>query len=193
MWQFSYEGLSAGDAVKHIARFTSGIWQIHPFCEGNTRSTAVFIIKYLKTFGFSVNNEIFAENSWYFRNSLARANYNDLGKGISATTIYLERFFENLLMGYQNELKNRFIHVDYREQSAIQSAIEKDSKCNNCTYVTGRFVMKTEMDKDFSIRMGGASICSKDRAENRRLQILQSDIQADLDIEELEDKSGISF
>ncbi len=134
--QFSYEGLSAGDAVKHIAKFTSGIWQIHPFCEGNTRSTAVFIIKYLKTFGFSVNNEIFAENSWYFRNSLARANYNDLGKGISATTIYLERFFENLLMGYQNELKNRLIHVDYREQSAIQSAkseIEKDSKCNNCT------------------------------------------------------------
>ena len=83
--------------------------------------------------------------------------------------------------------------MDYREQSAIQSAIEKDSKCNNCTSGTGRFVMKTEMDKDFSIRMGGASICSKDRAENRRLQILQSDIQADLDIEELEDKSRISF
>ncbi len=130
---FSYEGLSADDAVKHIAKFTSGIWQIHPFCEGNTRSTAVFIIKYLKTFGFSVNNEIFAENSWYFRNSLVRANYNDLRKGINATTIYLERFFENLLMGYQNELKNRFIHVDYKEQSAIQSAIEKDSKCKNCT------------------------------------------------------------
>ncbi len=78
----------------------------------------MFIIKYLKTFGFSVNYEIFAENSWYFRNSLARANFNDLGKGISATTIYLGRFFENLLMGYQNELKNRFIHVDYKEQSA---------------------------------------------------------------------------
>ena len=91
------------------------------------------IIKYLKTVGFSVNNEIFAENSWYFRNSLARANYNDLGKGISATTIYLERFFENLLMGYQNELKNRFIHVDYKEQCAIQSAIGDGSKCNNCT------------------------------------------------------------
>ena len=131
--QFSYAGLSAGDAVKHIAKFTSGIWQIHPFCEGNTRSMAVFIIKYLRTFGFSVNNEIFAENSWYFRNSLARANYNDLGKGISATTIYLERFFENLLMGYQNELKNRFIHVDYRKQGAIQSAIRDGSKCNNCT------------------------------------------------------------
>ena len=130
---FSYEGLSADDAVKHIAKFTSGIWQIHPFCEGNTRSTAVFIIKYLKTFGFSVNNEIFAENSWYFRDSPVRANYKDLRQGINTTTIYLERFFENLLMGYQNELKNRFIHVDYKEQSAIQSAIEKDSKCKNCT------------------------------------------------------------
>ena len=130
---FTYEGLSAGDAVKHIAKFASGIWQIHPFCEGNTRSTAVFIIKYLKTFGFQVNNVIFAENSWYFRNALVRANYNDLSKGISATTIYLERFFENLLMGYQNELKNRYIHVDYKEQSAIQSATEEISKCNSCT------------------------------------------------------------
>lgn len=68
-----------------------------------------------ETFGFSVNNEVFAENSWYFRNSLARANYNDLSKGINATTICLERFFENLLMGYNNELKNRFINVDYKE------------------------------------------------------------------------------
>ena len=131
--EFSYEGLSADEAIKHIAKFTSGIWQIHPFCEGNTRSTAVFIIKYLKTFGFSVNNEIFAQNSWYFRNSLARANYNDLGKGIIANTIYLERFFENLLMGYQNELKNRFVHVDYREQGAIQSANASNSKSQNGT------------------------------------------------------------
>ena len=82
---------------------------------------------------YRVNNDIFADNSWYFRNALVRANYNDLGKGISATTIYLERFFENLLMGYQNELKNRYIHVDYKEQSAVQSATKNDSKCNNCT------------------------------------------------------------
>ena len=132
---FSYDGLSAIEAVKHIAKFTSGIWQIHPFCEGNTRSTAVFIIKYLKTFGFQVNNEIFAENSWYFRNALVRANYNDLQKGITSTTLYLERFFENLLMNGGNELKNRYIHVDYDKmvQSAEQSATRTISKCNNCT------------------------------------------------------------
>ena len=133
--RFSYEGLSAEEAVRHISKFTSEIWQIHPFCEGNTRSTAVFIIKYLKTFGFQVNNEIFAENSWYFRNALVRANYNDLAKGITATTVFLDRFFENLLMGYQNDLKNRYIHVGYNDnsQSAIQSVKADVSKCKNCT------------------------------------------------------------
>lgn len=138
--EFSYDGLSAEAAIKHIAKFTSGIWQIHPFCEGNTRSTAVFIIKYLKTFGFHVSNDVFAENSWYFRNALARANFNDIQKGISATTIYLEKFMENLLMGYHNELKNRFIHVDYNkmmsglgEEQQIQSANEEIPKCKNCT------------------------------------------------------------
>ena len=133
--EFSYEGLSALEAVKHIAKFTSGIWQIHPFCEGNTRATAVFIIKYLKTFGFHVGNDVFAENSWYFRNALARANYSNVEKGIVATTKYLERFFENLLLGYRNELKNRYIHVDYTEncESAIQSANSDASKCKKCT------------------------------------------------------------
>lgn len=95
----------------------------------------MFIIKYLKTLGFQVNNEIFAENSWYFRNALVRANYNDLANGITATTVFLERFFENLLMGYQNDLKNRYIHVDYdvNSQSAIQSVKTDVSKCKNCT------------------------------------------------------------
>jgi len=109
---FSYEGLSIEDSVRHIAKFTSGIWQIHPFGEGNTRSTAVFIIKYLKTFGFNVSNETFAENSWYFRNALVRANYNDWQNGIHATTEFLELFFENLLMNANHELKNRYMHVD---------------------------------------------------------------------------------
>ncbi len=102
---FSYEGVSSADALKHIARFTSGIWQIHPFCEGNTRTTAVFVIKYLRTFGFNISNSVFADNSWYFRNALVRANYNDLQKGIHATTEYLEKFFENLILGGSNDEK----------------------------------------------------------------------------------------
>ncbi len=120
---FSYEGLSADEAVKHIAKFTAGIWQIHPFCEGNTRATAVFIIKYLKSFGFDVNNDLFSENSWYFRNALVRANYNNVKNGITATTKYLELFFENLLLGKNNELKNRYLHIDF------QSATNDISKC----------------------------------------------------------------
>ena len=79
---FSYEGLSVEASVKHLAKFASDIWQIHPFGEGNTRATAVFMIKYMKTFGFRVNNDAFRENSWYFRNALVRANYNDLQKKV---------------------------------------------------------------------------------------------------------------
>jgi len=131
--QFSYEKLSAPEAIRRIAAFASGIWQIHPFCEGNTRATAVFIIKYLKTFGFAVNNDVFAENSWYFRNALVRANYNDLQNGVHATSEYLEQFFENLLLGAKHELKNRFLHVDYEKQAEVQSAASETPKCKNCT------------------------------------------------------------
>ncbi len=114
--QFSYEGLSMAESVKHLAKFASDIWQIHPFCEGNTRATAVFMIKYMKTFGFEVDNDAFEKHSWYFRNALVRANYNDLKNGVYATTKYLELFFSNLLMGTEHELKNRYLHVDYKAE-----------------------------------------------------------------------------
>ena len=134
--QFSYKGLSTTELVKHIAKFTSGIWQIHPFCEGNTRATAVFIIKYLRTMGFSVSNEVFADNSWYFRNALVRANYNNLQKGIHATTNYLEQFFENLLFNKHNMLMNRYLHLDYSmdmEEQLGQSAKQSNPKCQSGT------------------------------------------------------------
>ncbi len=127
---FNYEGLSTEEAVRHIAKFTAGIWQIHPFSEGNTRATAVFIIKYLKTFGFTVSNDVFADNSWYFRNALVRANYNNLTNGVHATTKYLDRFFENLILGRHNELKNRTMYIDYADDAAkpfnsINSSVSK--------------------------------------------------------------------
>lgn len=131
--KFSYKGLSLNESVKHLAKFVSNIWQIHPFGEGNTRSTAVFILKYMKTLGFDVSNDVFAEHSWYFRNALVRANFNDLKKEIYATTKYLEMFFSNLLMGTNYELKNRFMHVDYVQVENIQSAITIDSKCQKGT------------------------------------------------------------
>lgn len=132
---FSYRELSLQEIVNHIAKFTSDIWQIHPFCEGNTRATAVFIIKYLKVLGFHVNNDAFCDYSWFFRNALVRANYNDLKNGVVATTKYLELFFENLLMGKRNELKNRQLHLDYeiKPEVKLQSAMADNSKCKNCT------------------------------------------------------------
>ena len=126
--QFSYEGLSVDGAVKHLAKFASNIWQIHPFGEGNTRATAVFMIKHMKTFGFRVNNDAFEKNSWYFRNALVRANYNNIRKGIHSTTKFLEMFFSNLLLDTHYELKNRYMHIDYVNGSNLQSVNSKVSK-----------------------------------------------------------------
>jgi fido (protein-threonine AMPylation protein) len=108
---FNYRGLSETQAVEHIAKFISNIWQIHAFGEGNTRTTAVFAIKYLRFFGFSVENDTFAEHSWYFRNALVRANYNDLKNNIYATQEYLDRFFANLLFDRKHRLINRELFV----------------------------------------------------------------------------------
>ncbi len=140
---FDYSKLSKEEAVKHLTRFIANIWQIHPFgdalvpqgtnvnnfhsCKrrgaayGNTRTTAVFAIKYLNSLGFDVNNEPFEKNSWYFRNALVRANYTNMNKGIYMNTEYLEKFFRNLLLGESNELKNRYCHIKYNEKIAVNS------------------------------------------------------------------------
>lgn len=108
---YSYKGLSMDEIIRHLAVFISRLWQIHVFGEGNTRTTAVFFIKYLRTLGFEVTNDIFAENAWYFRNALVRANYNDLKNGIHETTEFLELFLRNLLLDEQNELHNRCMQM----------------------------------------------------------------------------------
>lgn len=112
---FSYKDLSLEDSISHLSRFISNIWQVHPFCEGNTRTTAVFLIKYLRTFGFNDNDEIFADNSWYFRNALVRANYKNYEKNVFEDITFLEKFFYNLLTNTKYELKNRYMHIDYKE------------------------------------------------------------------------------
>lgn len=133
---FSYKNLTISETISHIAKFISGIWQIHAFGEGNTRTTAVFIIKYLRTFGFDISNDTFANHSWYFRNALVRANYNNLTKGIHATTAYLEAFLRNLILSEHNELKNRSMRVADNSTQALQSAydvIADVPKCKICT------------------------------------------------------------
>lgn len=144
--EFSYAGIPVDDAIRHLMRFCANLWQIHAFCEGNTRTTAVFMIKYLRTLGFNVVNDMFAQNSWYFRNALVRANYSNLQKGITETTVYLERFFRSMLLGEVNTFRNRELHIDWKEaetsdnvQSAkdvvqsANSALNLPSKCKTCT------------------------------------------------------------
>lgn len=109
--KFSYKNLSMDEMIRHFAVFISRLWQIHVFGEGNTRTTAVFFIKYLRSLGFDVTNDIFAENAWYFRNSLVRANYNDLKNGIYETTEFLELFLENLLLNANHPLHNRALYI----------------------------------------------------------------------------------
>ena len=119
-WAYSYKGKSQDEMISHLTRFVSGLWQIHAFAEGNTRTTAVFTIQYLRSLGFDVNNDPFARHSWYFRNALVRANYRNVAKGIERSPIYLEHFFRNLLLDEQWDLRNRYLHIHPTEEWSVQ-------------------------------------------------------------------------
>lgn len=140
---FSYKGLSMDEIIHHLAVFVSRLWQIHIFGEGNTRTTAVFFIKYLRTLGFSATNDIFAENAWYFRNALVRANYTNLQKDIHETTEYLEVFLRNLLLNEKNELHNRDLHI---------SGLLNDKKVDIGSGEVDIGSVLSEKGKDFSIK-----------------------------------------
>ena len=143
----------------------------HPFGEGNTRTTAVFMIKYLHTLGFDVNNNLFAENSWYFRNALVRANYKNVPQGIDYSPIFLERFFRNLLLGENHPLLNREMHLDWKGtpntgQSAIQSAnvIENPlSKCKNCTLEEAAVLLLVQKNPSITQKQIAAHIGKSER------------------------------
>lgn len=124
---FSYKGISSDTLIAHVTKFVSGIWQIHAFCEGNTRTTAVFAILYLRSLGFKVNNDMFAEHSWYFRNALVRANYRNAVEGVDYSPVYLERFFRNLLLGDQWDLRNRYLHIQPSKEWRIQPNLANPS------------------------------------------------------------------
>lgn len=169
---FSYKGLTDDEMIEHIAKFISGIWQIHAFREGNTRTTAIFTIQYLRSLGYEVNNEMFAKHSWYFRNALVRANYRNIQKGIDYSPIYLVRFFRNLLLKDSWVLKNRYLHIrptdDWKEQPRIGTPqvprklssstpqvphkfsqhVETLVKCMGDTYMSSAEIMKSLGLKD---------------------------------------------
>ena len=131
--QFDYTGLDKGQMIEHLATFVAGLWQIHPFGEGNTRTTAIFTIKYLRLLGFSVNNDLFERHSWYFRNELVRANYRNVEKRVNIEPIFLIRFFRNLLLGENNELKNRYMMIDSPEEWKMPETVQAENKYRTST------------------------------------------------------------
>ena len=145
---FQYKGLSDDEKIEHIAKFISGIWQIHAFREGNTRTTAIFTIQYLRSLGYEMNHEIFAKHSWYFRNALVRANYRNIQKGIDYSPIYLVRFFRNLLLKDSWVLKNRYLHIrptdDWKEQPRIGTPQVPRKLSSNTPQVPHKFSQHVE-------------------------------------------------
>jgi len=131
--QFIYKGLDKDQMIEHLTRFVAGLWQIHPFGEGNTRTTAVFTIKYLRYLGFSVNNDMFERYSWYFRNALVRANYRNVVKGIEQEPLFLIRFFRNLLLGENNTLKNRYMMINPPEEWKMPESEQVPNKYRTST------------------------------------------------------------
>ena len=121
--RFDYSSLNMGQIIERLAKFISELWQIHPFREGNTRTTAVFAIKYLRSQGFQVNNDLFEQHSWYFRNALVRANYRNLSKGIAYEPKFLISFFRNLLLGENNVLKNRYMIINSTDSFNIPEQV----------------------------------------------------------------------
>jgi len=146
--EFSYANLDISETIRHLATFVARLWQIHVFGEGNTRTTAVFFIKYLRTLGFTVTNDMFADHAWYFRNALVRANYQNLKLGVYRTTEYLERFLQNLLLDENHELSNRSMHIqrangkndikhnknnnDSIRENIIEYTIDRDTMPQDC-------------------------------------------------------------
>ena len=179
---FDYKGLSMDEIITHLTRFVSGIWQTHPFREGNTRTTAVFTIKYLQSIGFKADNQLFEQHSWYFRNALVRANYKNVAKGISQDSHFLELFFRNLLMGEHNELKNRYMLVNPPEEwkeptctpqvpykypaSTGQVPVQEDSQLSDLLHTNNNNIVKVVLAiGEDEVSVGGMmqTLCLKDR------------------------------
>lgn len=133
---FNYKGLSIDDTINHIVDFVALLWQNHPFREGNTRTTAVFVIKYLRSIGFKVDNDLFANNSWYFRNALVRANYRNVSKGIEPDKSFLIKFFRNLMLDEHNELRNRYMLIGYSEVDETPTCLYEDTPISTPTSTT---------------------------------------------------------
>ncbi len=175
--RFDYRTLSPSEMIVHFARFISGLWQIHPFGEGNTRTTAVFAIKYLRSMGFDVNNDLFAAHSWYFRNALVRANYRNYQKKVEPDFHFLEQFFRNLLLGEQDELKNRYLLIPLPENFPASTRQAPDKYPTSIRQVPDKFstgnsrildLIRVLGDKELSLKELLVLLSLKDRESFRK-------------------------
>jgi len=172
--KFSFKGLSQQEIIEHIAHFISYLWQIHIFGEGNTRTTAIFLIKYLRKLGFKeVNNDMFAEYSWYFRNTLVRANYEDLSKDIHKTEKYLILFLSNLLLGKNHSLKNREMHVKYIDTVKTVNDTVNDTVFN--LIKQNNMITSTEISQQLKISLSTAKRKIKELKESGKIERIGSD------------------
>ena len=162
---FSYKGLSTDEIMSHIVDFVTLLWQNHPFREGNTRTTAVFVIKYLRSIGFKVDNDLFADNSWYFRNALVRANYRNPSKGIEPDKTFLVKFFRNLMLGEQNVLKNRYMLIGYSDIN--NGSIDTHTSTHTSTYTSssGQLGVLSENIKRLILAIGSEERSVKEMME----------------------------
>lgn len=162
---FSYKGLSADDIVRHLAQFVSLLWQNHPFCGGNTRATALFFIKYVRSLGFQADNTLFVSHSWYFRNALVRANYRNVAKGIEADDTFLIHFLRNLLFGEHHELRNRFMLVNPPEEWAEQDKHGTSTVQVQYKYDTSETITVAETLKPLLLAIGADELSVKEMME----------------------------
>lgn len=189
--KFSYKGIDLPRVVRRISDFVSGIWQIHPFSEGNTRTTAVFTIKYLRQLGYQVNNDPFKEHSWYFRNALVRANYQNLPAGVVRTTEYLEAFFRNLMMGEHNELKNRYLHIKWKEfkgdvvEEPMEYGVQKNFQEN-----WNKKQESLQKDLQKSLQKAGGGLQKKKNIPQTIVALIEGD--ANVTTTEMAEKIGVS-
>lgn len=162
---FSYKGLSTDEIISHIVDFVTLLWQNHPFREGNTRTTAVFVIKYLRSIGFKVDNDLFADNSWYFRNALVRANYRNPSKGIEPDKTFLVKFFRNLMLGEQNVLKNRYMLIGYSDIN--NGSIDPHTSTHTSTHTSssGQLGVLSENIKRLILAIGSGEKSVKEMME----------------------------
>ena len=162
---FNYSGLSYDQIIAHIVDFVSLLWQNHPFREGNTRTTAVFIIKYLRSCGFKVNNDLFANNSWYFRNALVRANYRNPSRNIEPDKSFLTLFFRNLILGEQNELKNRYMLIGYIGDTPTSTPASTPASTEQVQVGGNQFITDKENIKRLIVVVGEQKMSVKEMME----------------------------